>query len=77
MVRAVTDAISLGCRHLDCASVNGNEAATGRRLTDPLAGGKVTRDGLWITSRLWNDLPGPGDVGPVVPADTRRPATAG
>ena len=58
---AVIEAASLGYRHFDCASVYGNEAQVGASLQAVLAGG-VRRDELWITSKVWNDMHGDGDV---------------
>jgi len=60
---AVEDAISLGYRHIDCASVYGNEPLIGASLRRAIAGG-VRRDDLWITSKLWNDSHAPADVAP-------------
>jgi diketogulonate reductase-like aldo/keto reductase len=60
---AVREAISVGYRHVDCAAVYGNEAHIGAVLADVLAAG-VPREGLWITSKLWNDSHAPADVIP-------------
>lgn len=59
---AVREAISLGYRHIDCARVYGNEAQIGEVLAEVLASGLVKREDLWITSKLWNDMHGDGDV---------------
>ncbi len=61
---AVKSAIQLGYRHIDCAWIYGNEAEIGRALSEVLAEGLVTRDQLWITSKLWNDSHAPADVQP-------------
>src|SRR5689334_8047043 len=58
---AVRDAALLGYRHFDCASVYRNEDRIGFALRDVMAAG-VRRDELWITSKLWNDKHGEGDV---------------
>ena len=58
---AVKDAVSLGYRLIDCASVYGNEAVVGSALREAMAGG-VAREELFITSKLWNDMHGEGDV---------------
>ena len=58
---AVRGAAEVGYRHFDCASVYGNEAAIGRALQDVRRSG-VRREELWITSKLWNDRHGEGQV---------------
>lgn len=50
----VEQAINLGYRHLDCACDYGNEAEVGEGLQQAISSGKVSRDDLWITSKLWN-----------------------
>ncbi len=60
---AVADAIAFGYRHIDCASVYGNEKEIGRVLNNAMKQG-VNRDELWITSKLWNDKHTPSDVIP-------------
>ena len=52
----VRQAILAGYRHIDCASVYGNEAAIGNMLREVLGGGCVRREELWITSKVWNDM---------------------
>ncbi len=61
VAEAVKDAILLGYRHIDCASVYGNEHFIGYALRDVMAEG-IKREELWITSKLWNDMHGEGDV---------------
>jgi alcohol dehydrogenase (NADP+) len=58
---AVIEAATLGYRHFDCASVYGNESLIGRALEKVQQGG-VPRDELWVTSKVWNDSHGDGDV---------------
>jgi alcohol dehydrogenase (NADP+) len=58
---AVKGAIAVGYRHIDCASVYGNEPLIGPALRAALAGG-VRREEVWITSKVWNDMHGEGDV---------------
>lgn len=62
MATAVETAIRLGCRHIDCAAVYGNEKEIGVTLQKLFREGVVTREELWITSKIWNDHHGPGDV---------------
>ena len=61
---AVKAAIRLGYRHIDCALIYGNEAEVGRALTESFKSGIVSREEMWITSKLWNDSHAPDDVQP-------------
>ncbi len=65
---AVEEALRIGYRHIDCAAIYGNEAEIGQAITKSIADGVVTRDELWITSKLWNNAHAPGDVGPALDA---------
>lgn len=58
---AVLGAARAGYRHFDCASVYGNEDLVGQSLAAMEADG-VPREELWVTSKLWNDRHGPGQV---------------
>ncbi|QUI24949.1 aldo/keto reductase [Vallitalea pronyensis] len=58
---AVLEAISVGYRHIDCASVYGNEKEIGESLEIAIKAG-IKREDLWITSKVWNDMHGDGDV---------------
>lgn len=59
---AVEGAIRSGYRLIDCASVYGNEAEIGEVFSRLFAEGVVTRDEMFITSKVWNDMHGRGDV---------------
>lgn len=63
IAQAVKGAISTGYRHLDCASVYGNEDRIGATLAEVFQNG-LRREELWITSKLWNDKHAEGDVIP-------------
>jgi alcohol dehydrogenase (NADP+) len=54
---AVKGAVLSGYRHIDCASVYGNEAEIGASLAELFAQG-IRREELWITSKVWNDKHG-------------------
>ena len=64
--QAVLDAVAAGYRHIDCASIYGNEAEIGSALAELFASGLVTRKDLWITSKLWNNSHSPKDVAPAL-----------
>lgn len=48
---SVEDAIGIGYRHVDCASVYGNQREIGAALRRT----RVPRETLWVTGKLWND----------------------
>lgn len=58
---AVLGAAECGQRAFDCASVYGNEKEIGESFEIIMAGG-VPREELFITSKVWNDMHGDGDV---------------
>ena len=65
MVAAVVrGGISVGYRHIDCAAVYGNEAEIGQVFEEVLDSGAVSRQEMWITSKLWNDKHTEEDVIP-------------
>ena len=55
-------AIENGYRHLDCACDYGNEAEVGQGIAAALQSGTVTREQLWVTSKLWNTYHRPEHV---------------
>jgi alcohol dehydrogenase (NADP+) len=59
---AVVEAIRIGYRHIDCASIYGNEAEIGRALQFAMTEGLVSREELFITSKLWNSNHAPERV---------------
>jgi alcohol dehydrogenase (NADP+) len=52
---AVKIALNNGYRHIDCASTYGNEAEIGSAFKDIFSQGKIKREDVWVTSKLWND----------------------
>jgi alcohol dehydrogenase (NADP+) len=61
IAEAVKRAAVVGYRHFDCAPVYGNEALIGHSFKSMIDSG-IKRDELWITSKIWNDMHGEGDV---------------
>ena len=51
----VRRAIELGYRHIDTASLYGNEVEVGKAIRDAIAAGDVTREELFVTTKLWNN----------------------
>ncbi|MCK0127381.1 aldo/keto reductase [Erythrobacter sp. F6033] len=58
----VVEAIRAGYRHFDSAADYGNEKQTGEGIARAIGEGLVTRDDLWITSKLWNTFHAPEHV---------------
>ncbi len=56
VAETVKKAIYSGYRHLDCASVYGNESHIGFALKELFGSGFISRENLWITSKVWNDM---------------------
>ncbi|MCT4648116.1 MAG: aldo/keto reductase [Carboxylicivirga sp.] len=59
---AIKEAIKIGYRHIDCASIYANEKEVGKALKEVIDEGIVTREELWITSKLWNNMHGEENV---------------
>lgn len=52
---AVKIALNNGYRHVDCAATYGNEAEIGNAFNEIFKEGKIKREDVWVTSKLWND----------------------
>lgn len=52
---AVKIALEEGYRHIDCAATYGNEAEIGNAFSEVFSEGKIKREEVWVTSKLWND----------------------
>jgi D-xylose reductase len=50
----VRNAIEIGYRHIDAACDYGNEIEAGHGIRKSIDDGLVTREQLWVTSKLWN-----------------------
>lgn len=62
VANAVFEAIKIGYRMFDCASVYGNEKQIGNVFKKAFDEGLVNREDLYITSKVWNDKHGEGKV---------------
>jgi aldehyde reductase len=71
-LRASKDALEAGFRHFDCAERYGNEREVGEALEAGLDAGEVTRDALFITTKLWNTNHRPERVMPAFEASLVR-----
>jgi alcohol dehydrogenase (NADP+) len=59
---AVAGAIRCGYRLFDCAAVYGNEHLIGQVFNSAITEGNVRREELFVTSKVWNDKHGKGEV---------------
>jgi alcohol dehydrogenase (NADP+) len=64
--KAVKDALHAGYRHIDTAAVYGNEEAIGEALSEVFSEGEILREDVFITSKLWNNAHGEGQVRPAL-----------
>lgn len=60
--QAVEWAIEIGYRHIDTASSYNNEVEVGEGINNKIKEGLVTRDQLFVTTKLWNDRHAETDV---------------
>jgi diketogulonate reductase-like aldo/keto reductase len=65
-------ALEAGFRHLDCAERYRNEAAVGDAVQDAVKAGALTREDLFVTTKLWNTNHRPERVKPAFEASCRR-----
>lgn len=59
---SVYEALNTGYRHIDSAFLYQNEKQTGQAICDAIRLGIVTREDLFITSKLWNSYHHPDNV---------------
>ncbi|MEF7565588.1 aldo/keto reductase [Bacillus infantis] len=54
LVKAVKSAIKLGYRSIDTAAIYGNEEGVGQGIREGIAEAGISREDLFITSKVWN-----------------------
>jgi len=64
--KIVKSAIQSGYRHIDCAYIYENEKEVGQALEEIFSDMVVSRQELFITSKLWNDSHAQADVIPAL-----------
>ncbi|KAI5642655.1 aldo/keto reductase family domain-containing protein [Phthorimaea operculella] len=55
MRQTINSAVEAGYRHIDTASLYGNEDQIGLGIKDVISRGLVKREDLFVTTKLWND----------------------
>jgi alcohol dehydrogenase (NADP+) len=53
-ITATRDALAAGFRHFDCAERYGNEREVGQAFQTGLAAGRIVREEIFVTTKLWN-----------------------
>lgn len=71
-ITATSDALQAGFRHFDCAERYGNEREVGKALQAGLAHGKIPRENIFVTTKLWNSNHRPERVEPAFEASLER-----
>ncbi len=70
--QATKAALEAGFRHLDCAERYRNEEAVGDALQEAFEAGKLRRQDLFVTTKLWNTNHRPERVKPAFDASRKR-----
>src|SRR5260370_2230979 len=69
---ATTNALRIGFRHFDCAERYRNEREVGESLQSEFATGAISREDVFITTKLWNTNHRPERVQPAFDASRER-----
>ena len=70
--QAIKSALEVGFRHLDCAERYRNENAVGDAMKETFKAGKIRREDVFVTTKLWNNNHRPERVKPAFEASCRR-----
>jgi alcohol dehydrogenase (NADP+) len=71
-ISATKDALEAGFRHFDCAERYRNEREVGEALRAGLAAAGITREEIFVTTKLWNTNHRPERVEPALEASLAR-----
>ena len=71
-IAATRDALAAGFRHFDCAERYRNEREVGEALQAGLAAAGITREEIFVTTKLWNTNHRPERVEPAFEASLDR-----
>jgi alcohol dehydrogenase (NADP+) len=71
-VNATENAIKAGFRHFDCAERYLNEREVGEALRAGLASGEISRESIFVTTKLWNTNHRPERVQPAFEGSLKR-----
>jgi alcohol dehydrogenase (NADP+) len=71
-ISATRDALEAGFRHFDCAERYRNEREVGEALQAGLASGRIQREDIFVTTKLWNSNHLPERVEPAFEASLER-----
>jgi diketogulonate reductase-like aldo/keto reductase len=70
--QATRTALEVGFRHFDCAERYRNEEAVGEAMQEAFKTGKIRREEVFVTTKLWNTNHRPERVKPAFDASCRR-----
>ncbi|MFL6451328.1 MAG: aldo/keto reductase [Bryobacteraceae bacterium] len=71
-ISATSGALEAGFRHFDCAERYRNEREVGEALQAELAAGRIAREDIFVTTKLWNSNHRPERVEPAFAASLDR-----
>jgi alcohol dehydrogenase (NADP+) len=71
-ITATRDALIAGFRHFDCAERYGNEREVGQALREGLAATSLSREKIFVTTKVWNTNHRPDRVEPAFEASLQR-----
>jgi aldehyde reductase len=71
-ISATREALEAGFRHFDCAERYRNEREVGEALQAGLTAGKITRQDIFVTTKLWNTNHRPERVKPAFESSLDR-----